>query len=147
MKISEVAADEVVFDRLIELSEKWEAENSCYGYRANSKEDIEGNRIFAAYEDGRIVGYLFGHSSNLENMTSIIPKGTACFEVMEIFVEEEYRNRGIGRSLFEYMEKSIDDEYIVLSTATKNHKAILHFYIDEVGMNFHSAFLFKKTEK
>ena len=80
-------------------------------------------------------------------MTSIIPKGTACFEVVEIFVEEEYRNQGIGRSLFEYMESNIDDEYIVLSTATKNHKAILHFYIDEVGMNFHSAFLFKKTEK
>ena len=144
MKIAEVQADEEILEQLIELSKKWEAENSCHGYRANTREDIIGNRIFAAFEEERIIGYLFGHSAKIDNMTSVIPKGSDCFDVLEIFVEEEYRKQGIGRALFEYMESVIDDEYIFLSTATKNHKAILHFYIDEVGMNFHSAILYKK---
>ena len=144
MKISEVKADEEILEQLIALSEKWEAERSCHGYRANAKEAIIGNRIFAAFEEDRIIGYLFGHSEKIDNMTSVIPKGSDCFDVLEIFVEEEYRNRGIGKALFEYMENVIDDEYIFLSTATKNYKAILHFYIEEVGMDFHSAMLYKK---
>jgi len=35
-------------------------------------------------------------------------------------------------------------EFIMLSTATKNYKSILHFYIDELGMDFWNARLFKK---
>jgi len=42
------------------------------------------------------------------------------------------------------MEEQVEEEYIVACTATKNYKAILHFYIDEVGMIFHSASLYKK---
>ncbi len=80
-------------------------------------------------------------------MCSVIPKDTACFEVMEIFVEKECRNKGIGKALFEYMENTVEEEYITLCTATKNYKAILHFYIEEVGMNFHSASLFKKKKR
>ena len=144
MKISEVKPDEMAIKQLIELSEKWEAEESCYGYRANKKEDITGNRIFVAENDEKIIGYLFGHSEKRENMCSVIPKDTACFEVMEIFVEKECRSKGIGKALFKFMEKTVEEEYITLCTATKNHKAILHFYIEEVGMNFHSALLFKK---
>lgn len=44
------------------------------------------------------------------------------------------------------MEKHIKAtcEYLTLSTSTKNYKSILHFYFDELGMNFHSAFLIKE---
>ena len=38
-------------------------------------------------------------------------------------------------------------EYMVLSTATKNWKAIFHFYLDELDMTFWSARLFKKIER
>jgi hypothetical protein len=34
----------------------------------------------------------------------------------------------------------------MLSTATKNARAILHFYLDELGMEFWSARLFKSLE-
>ena len=144
MKISEVKIDEKVTEELIELSRHWEAEESCYGYHANKKEDIEGNRVFVAREDEKIIGYLFGHKEKRENLHSVIPRGADCFEVMEIFVEKEYRDKGTGKALFEYMENMVEEEYITLCTATKNYKSILHFYIDEVGMNFHSASLFKK---
>lgn len=31
-------------------------------------------------------------------------------------------------------------DYLTLSTSTKNYKSILHFYVNELDMNFHSAF-------
>ena len=34
--------------------------------------------------------------------------------------------------------------FLMLSTATKNYKSILHFYIEELGMDFWSARLFKR---
>ena len=147
MKFREVPLDQEILKRLIELSVEWETEDSCYGYRANSKEDIEGNRIFIAEENGEIIAYLFGHSTESKNQSSIIPDGTKCFEAMEIYVRKEYRSQGIGTRLFALMEENIEDDYITLSTATKNWKAILHFYIDELEMTFHSARLFKKTNK
>ncbi|MBQ1787587.1 MAG: GNAT family N-acetyltransferase [Erysipelotrichaceae bacterium] len=147
MKISEAELNEEILKELIDLSVEWEKEDSCYGYRSNQEEDIRGNRIFLAQEDGRIVAYLFGHSEESKNQTSIIPNGTKCFEIMEIYVRKEYRNQGIGKELFSYAEDHIDDAYITLSTATKNWKAILHFYIDETDMTFHSARLFKRIKK
>ena len=35
-------------------------------------------------------------------------------------------------------------DFMVLSTATKNWKAIFHFYLDELDMRFWSARLYKK---
>ena len=51
--------------------------------------------------------------------------------------------------LFRFAEEAVktEAEYIVLSTATKNWKAIFHFYLDELDMTFWSARLFKKIEK
>ena len=146
MKIYETELNDDVLAVLIRLSEDWAAENSCFGYRPNDKADIEGNRIFLAEEDGEAVGYLFGKVCKSEQMSSIMLEGTPFFEVEEIYVVREKRSRGIGEALFRYTESAVKGEadYVVLSTATKNWKAIFHFYLDELGMQFWSARLFKK---
>lgn len=79
-------------------------------------------------------------------MFSVMPRGTACFEVEELYVKPACRSRGVGSALFRSMENAVkpDADYIVLSTAAKNFRAVLHFYIDEMGMDFWSAALFKK---
>ena len=76
-----------------------------------------------------------------------MPDGTPVFEVEELYVKPEYRSKGIGKMLFTYAESAVRNEadYIMLSTATKNWRAIFHFYLDELGMEFWSARLFKKV--
>ena len=148
MLIHEVIPDDKVLEQLIRFSEDWAAENSCYGYRPNDKADIEGNRIFFAEDGGTVVGYLFGSVCRSERMKSVMPEGTPYFEVEELYVVPERRSQGIGAELFRYTEAAVksEAEYMVLSTATKNWKAIFHFYLDELDMTFWSARLFKKTE-
>ena len=149
MNIHEAVLNDEVLEQLIRFSEDWAAENSCYGYRPNDKSDIEGNRIFLAEDEDTVVGYLFGKVCPSEQMKSIMPESTPYFEVEELYVVPERRSRGIGTKLFRYAEEAVKQEadYMVLSTATKNWKAIFHFYLDELDMTFWSARLFRKIEK
>ncbi len=133
---------------LIRFSQDWEAERSCHGYRANTHEDLKDNRIFLAKEKDTAVGYLFGHTERSENASSVMPDQTPYFEVEELYVIPSHRSRGIGAALFRAAEKAVnaEAEYIMLSTATKNWKAILHFYLEELDMTFWNARLFRKLE-
>ena len=147
MEYREMETDSQVLERLMALSEDWEKENSCRGYRRNGIEDIRGNRVFAALEGEEIMGYLFGHEKEDQKATSAIPQGARVFWVEELYVCPAYRCRGVGRKLFTLAQEKLKEEgmeYLDLSTATKDYKAILHFYIEELGMEFWSAQLFKK---
>lgn len=46
MFFKEVGLTEENIKILIDFSREWEKENSTYGYRANTKGDLTGNRIF-----------------------------------------------------------------------------------------------------
>lgn len=147
MKIYEAQLNDELLSELISMSMAWEAENSTYGYRKNDRSDIEGNRIFLAEQDGQILGYLFGQVNKAERSSSIMADGTPYFEVEELYVVPDHRSQGIGRALFGYAEQTVKVMgigYLMLSTATKNYKRILHFYIEEMGMDFWSARLFKR---
>ena len=147
--IEEVSLYGEVIDDLISMSEDWEKEGSCRGYRKNEYSDLEGNRVFLAKEKGNTAGYLFGHVEEAKNSSSVVPEGTPYFEVEEIYVKPKYRSKGIGRALFCFAEEMLKDEvdWVMLSTATKNWKSVFHFYIDELGMDFWNARLFKKIER
>lgn len=146
LEIREIELNDQIAAELIALSMDWEAENSSHGYRRNGIEDLEGNRVFLAEEKGEIIGYLCGKLEKAKTTSSVIPEGTACFEVEELYVKPAYRSQGVGSALFRYAEEAVrgEAEFVTLGTATKNFRAILHFYIDELGMEFWSARLFKK---
>lgn len=147
MNIYEAPLTDELVSRLIDLSADWEAENSTYGYRKNGPEDIAGNRVFVAEENGNILGYLFGHSERAETARSIMADGTLFFEIEELYVVPTHRSRGVGRQLFRCAEEAAKTSgcgLLMLSTATKNYRSILHFYLDELGMDFWSARLYKR---
>lgn len=148
MIIKEIELSESVVIQLITLSKEWEQENSCYGYCKNNYDDLKGKRIFVATNGDSICGYLFGHNKIAEEDTSVYKTGTEYFEIDELYVKPHYRNCGIGKKLFRYAEKAVssDVSIIKLVTATKDFRAILHFYVDELGMDFWSACLFKKIK-
>ncbi len=147
--VREAGLTEDVAAALIRMSADWEAEDNCRGYRRNGLSDIEGNRVFVAEDCGGMIGYLFGRVRRAENASSVMPDGTPYFEVEELYVKPEHRSKGVGKRLFACAESAAasEAEYILLSTATKNWKAIFHFYLDEVAMQFWNARLFKKIIK
>ena len=140
--------DDATIKNLIELSKKWQSEDCSYGIVANTKEDLK-EPLWVATETDEIVGYIFGHYYNTENKTSYIEIGSKCFMVDELYVLPKYRNQGIGKELFRLLEGEVKKscDYITLSTSTKNYKKILHFYVEELDMSFHSAFLIKPTSE
>ena len=147
MRLYEAKLTPELEQTLIDLSRDWEAENSTWGYRANAHEDLSGRRVFLAEEDGQILGYLFGLRETQEKTTSILDAGTPYFELEELYVIPARRSQGIGRALFAFAEETLRAEglpFLMLSTATKNARAILHFYLDELGMTFWSARLYKR---
>ncbi|MBQ9324505.1 MAG: GNAT family N-acetyltransferase [Clostridia bacterium] len=143
--IRETALTPEVTDELLRMSEDWEKENSCHGYRKNAETDIAGKRIFTACSGAQIIGYLLGHGEKTDKPSSMIPQGETVFEVDELYVCPAFRGQGVGAQLFQYAEQAVLDEasFLTLTAASRNGKAILHFYLEEMGMTFWSARLFK----
>lgn len=146
MKYIETELTPAVLESLLKMSADWAAENSCRGYYPNELSDIQGNRIFLALEGETPVGYLLGHISRAERSSTVMAADTPFFEVEELYIVPDRRSRGLGGALFRYAEEQVRPEaaYILLFTATKNWKAIFHFYIEELDMEFWNARLFKK---
>ena len=92
--------------RLVELSLMWEKEDSCYGYRANTEDDLKDRYILAAYDD-ELIAYVFGKEEVQDKQTSVINKNMHYFEIEELYVHPSYRSRGIGKQLMESLEKEL----------------------------------------
>ena len=148
MEILEVNAQKSDLSAFSKLSADWEQEKITWGLCANKPEEFVGMRVFGAYDSEKLVGYITTTAFKTDCPYAMAPDaGTHCWEIEELYVIPELRSRGIGRQLYEYAEnaaKSDGAEFIFLSTATKDYKRILHFYIDEMGMDFWTARLFKK---
>lgn len=142
--IKKAALDDDTVARLIGLSQRWEEENCTFGLRANTREDLR-EPCYVALEEGRIIGYAFGHFYTREQALSCIPGGSRCFELDELYILPDYRSRGLGRQLFRALEAEVKAEadFLTLSTATKDYRRVLRFYAEENDMTFHDAFLFK----
>lgn len=146
MEIKEIIPSEDEIKEIIELSRLWVQEDISHGIVEDTKEDITNKRVFVVKEDNKIIACALCHEekAKIKNISSVIDDNEDIFEIDSIYVLKEYRNKGIGKKLFKYIEDNIEIKNIVLATSTKDYKKILHFYIDELDMLFHSALLYKK---
>ena len=73
---------------------------SLYARNLGSRLEDSHTRVFVAEEDGRIVGYVLGVIVDL--VPEMFEQDAGGF-LADIFVEETYRGRGIGRALVKAM--------------------------------------------
>ncbi len=109
--LQEVSCTESILSQLIGLSQEWEEEGSIHGYHKNEPDDIEGNRIFAAFRGEQMIGYLFGKMQETQKDSSIMPAGTHCFEIEEIYVQPALRSSGIGSRLFQLAQLAVTEKH------------------------------------
>ena len=129
MRIYEAKPNNMLQQTLIAMSAEWERENSCHGYRKNEPADLEGNRIFVAEEAGQILGYLYGREEKANKTTSIMAEQTRCFEVEELYVIPEHRNKGVGKALFCLAEKQAMQDGIQFRWLPLQQRTIRKFCI------------------
>ena len=132
---------------IVEEAEEEDVFEDADDEEESDADDIE-EPLCVAIDNDKIIGYIFGHYYTAEKKNSYIEIGSKCFTVDELYVLPEYRSQGVGKELFYHIENKVKGScvYITLNTSTKDYKKILHFYVDELDMDFHSAFLIKSTE-
>ena len=146
--IRKARLDEALTARLMELSALWVAEDCSNGMVANGPEDLK-EPLWIALDGETVIGYAFGHYYTAEKRSSYILPGSRCFDLDELYVLPERRSEGIGKALYEALREEVrrEAEYVTLATSTKDWRRILHFYTEEVGMDFHSAFLIQRVSE
>lgn len=83
------------------------------------------------------IGYAYGNKKQKEKY----------YYVEEIYVQPKFRSLGCGAKLFMKLKEEAEEmgcSSLRLNAVSKDYKRLLHFYIDEMGMEFWSAFLTMK---
>ena len=120
-------------EKVMELDKGWAAEDSTYGYVAESAEELAdrlGPYFLTAEVQGSIVGFAYGSVHVSEGM-AVLPAGQTYFEVDAIYVANEYRNSSTGGMLLNGLLEAARHNGIERSlvySATKDLDRILGFY-------------------
>lgn len=99
------------------------------------------NNLYFVAEDirnSKIIGYISCHGQTLLHHLGLV------FEIQEMFVEEFYRNQGIGKALLRRLEKSLPINCKSLEVTAQNKRLSTHKFYQSNG--FKSTHLkFTKT--
>lgn len=136
-------------NELYNLSKEWYLEKSCPSYSVNNPNYYLDKEIFIALLNNKIIGYSLGKIKELKSKTSYNCIGDKAFELDEMYVSKQYRNKGIGKSLFKFIENYYNNEIdvIKLIATSYEYEKLLKFYIEELGLDFNHALLVKRLKK
>ena len=139
-------ADKNELKSVVKLSKQFEAEGCCNGIVADNEEYLKNKIVAICKIQGDIVGYVYGEVLTQQKNVSYSKQGEKYFELDEIYIVPNFRNKGIGRQMFEFVENYAKQNFcksLRLNAVSKNYQSLLKFYIEYMQMNFHSAYLVK----
>ena len=131
---------------LLALSKVWAEEGITYGYVPTSPGEFESWRCWVSEMDGEVVGYAGGEVRTAQRDIAVQNEGDPYFELEELYVRPDCRDKGIGRLLLERVEKDAQHDglaQLMLTAAPRDHEPLLRFYLRE-GMAPHYFRMFKK---
>jgi len=133
-------------NNLLALSKDWAEEKCCSSYHANVVEDFLGKNIFVAIFEEQIIAYALGQIKVLKSRTSYNEVAEKSFELDEFYVSKDFRDQGIGKKLYQYLELSIKEKVDLIRTIaiSNQYNELLNFYIDQLGLSFNHALLVKR---
>lgn len=146
MKIQIRKAQKQDLPAVCRLSQEWAEQKITYGYSATDTPEMAGYTLWVAEADGTVIGYLGGNAYDSHRMKSILPEGTSCFEIEELYVKAGMRNNGTGRLLYDTVTAELAQRGIscvTLIAANQNSRQLLNFY-QKAGMSTFSTRLFQK---
>lgn len=134
-------------EQVVRLSAEFEAEACCNGVKSDNYDYFVSRKVVVAVDEGKVIGYAYGSEEVEEKERSYAKTGDKYFELEEIYVDKNYRCQGVGKMLYWYLEAMASlkgCKTIRLNAVSKDYKKLLNLYIDELGMDFISAYLIKK---
>lgn len=130
-----------------ELSQMFADENCCNGIVADNEEYFVDKNVAVAVDNNQIVGFAYGTFEFAQRNRSYIKKDEKIFYVETVYVIPEKRNLKYGEKLFCFLEQYAKEQgasVLELNAVSKDYLSILKFYIEQLGMNFFSAYLYKR---
>lgn len=134
-------------NQIVVLSALWDKEKSHPSYEANEASYYLNKEVYVATYQQEIIAYALGEIKVLSEATSYNKIGERAFELDELYVLESFRNKKVGKNLFQFVEASLKgtvDVIGVIATSFR-YEDLLRFYIDDLGMSFNHALLVKRT--
>lgn len=129
------------------LSKNFAEENCCNGIVADDEKYFEDKKVAIAIDQDIVIGYAYGEIEKVKKDKSYIKKGQKVFYLEEMYVIPTERDRKVGKQLFEFIEREMNQKGVIaieLNAVSKDYSRLLNFYLKELNMSFLSAFLYKK---
>ena len=136
-------------EKVANLNKEFVEEKICNGITLDTIDYLKSHIVFVVEEKDEIVGYAYGSIKESDRETSYMHKGVNCFYLEEMYIKKPYRNRGVGKKLFEQIEdyaKHNECDNIQVVAVSKSYEKLLKFYIINLDFDFLSAHLIKKLD-
>lgn len=115
------------------LQGRWFEEGSVYGFTPDDAEQVEaalGTYFLAAEVCGEVIGFISG-AAHVSEGTAVVAAGESYLEIDNLYVEPEFRGRGVGGELVDRLLAQAREHgltHAVLYSAAKEIHSVLKFY-------------------
>ena len=115
------------------LQHQWAREDITYGFVPSDEDAIRGSLgpyFLVAEREDCIVGFIHGEKRISEGL-AVVPKGDSYLEIVDLYVEPQYRTQSIGGSLVTRLLELAKRDGIhraSVYSATKDVPSVMRFY-------------------